>query len=44
MRDGQQVVSLLDVLPASFEDLPETLDAATKTEVTRRLVLMPITV
>ncbi|WP_430502997.1 hypothetical protein ACQRWP_15820 [Micromonospora trifolii] len=37
MRDGQQVMSLLDVLPASFEDLPETLDAATKTEVARRL-------
>ncbi|WP_406079210.1 hypothetical protein [Micromonospora sp. NBC_00858] len=38
-RDGQQVLSLLDVLPASFEDLPETLDAAAKTEVTHRLEL-----
>ncbi|WP_433349668.1 hypothetical protein [Micromonospora sp. CA-111912] len=37
MRDGQQVFSLLDVLPASFEDLPETLDAATKTEISHRL-------
>ncbi|MET7671585.1 hypothetical protein [Micromonospora luteifusca] len=37
MHDGQQVFSLLDVLPASFEDLPETLDATTKTEVAHRL-------
>lgn len=37
MRDGQQVFSLLDVLPASFEDLPETLDVATKTEISHRL-------
>lgn len=37
VRDGQQVFSLLDVLPASFEDLPETLDAAMKTEVAHRL-------
>ncbi|MET8092878.1 hypothetical protein [Micromonospora sp. NPDC005220] len=37
MRDGQQVFSLLDVLPTSFEDLPEGLDPATKTEVARRL-------
>ncbi|WP_433229957.1 hypothetical protein ACQP2H_30435 [Micromonospora sp. CA-248260] len=37
MRDGQQIFSLLDVLPTSFENLPETLDAATETEVTRRL-------
>ncbi|MGV9976544.1 hypothetical protein ACWDUH_02570 [Micromonospora wenchangensis] len=37
VRDGQQVFSLLDVLPASFEGLPETLDAATKTEIAHRL-------
>jgi hypothetical protein len=37
MRDGEQVVSLLDVLPASFEELPETLDATTKTEVAQQL-------
>ncbi|RIV30260.1 hypothetical protein [Micromonospora radicis] len=37
LRDGQQVFSLLDVLPTSFEALPETLDRATKTEIARRL-------
>ncbi|MEU0154757.1 hypothetical protein [Micromonospora fulviviridis] len=34
---GAGVFSLLDVLPASFEDLPETLDAATKTKIAHRL-------
>ncbi|MEV6968836.1 hypothetical protein AB0M47_27325 [Hamadaea sp. NPDC051192] len=28
MRDGQQIFSLLDVMPASFDALPDTLDAA----------------
>lgn len=37
VRDGQQVSSLLDVLPMSFEDLPETLDATDKTEIACRL-------
>ncbi|MEG3632580.1 hypothetical protein [Micromonospora palythoicola] len=37
VRDGQQVVSLLDVLPTSFKQLPETLDAATKTEAAHRM-------
>ncbi|SCL26353.1 hypothetical protein GA0070616_3291 [Micromonospora nigra] len=37
VQDGQQIFSLLDVLPASFEDLPETLDAATKTKIAHRL-------
>ncbi|MFG1804852.1 hypothetical protein ACGFI4_32405 [Micromonospora carbonacea] len=37
VRDGQQIFSLLDVLPASFEDLPETLDAATKAKIAHRL-------
>lgn len=37
VRDGQQVFSLLDILPTSFEGLPETLDAATKTEIAHRL-------
>ncbi|MCI4066165.1 hypothetical protein MRQ36_27900 [Micromonospora sp. R77] len=37
VRDGQQVLSLLDVLPASFEGLPETLDGATKTDIVLRL-------
>lgn len=37
VRDGQQIVSLLDVLPTSFEGLPESLDAATKTDIAHRL-------
>jgi hypothetical protein len=37
VRDGQQIFSLLDVLPASFEDLPEALDAVTKSDITHRL-------
>jgi hypothetical protein len=27
---GEQILSLLDVLPATFDKLPETLDAASK--------------
>jgi len=37
MRDGQEVFSLLDVWPASFDRLPETLDSATKRAVAHRL-------
>lgn len=37
VRDGQQLFSLLDVLPASFAALPDTLDPATKTEIAHRL-------
>lgn len=37
MRDGQQVFSLLDIPPTSFEELPETLDAATKTAIAHQL-------
>ncbi|MCT9932929.1 hypothetical protein N5079_22230 [Planotetraspora sp. A-T 1434] len=37
LRDGQQVFSLLDVLPASFTALPENLDRATKTRIAQRL-------
>lgn len=38
VRDGQQVFSLLDVLPASFDQLPETLDAASGTEIAHKLM------
>ena len=37
VRDDQEIFSLLDVLPTSFESLPETLDATTKREIARRL-------
>jgi len=33
MRDGQQIFSLLDIMTASFDTLPETLEATTKTEI-----------
>ncbi|MEV4744897.1 hypothetical protein ACFQVD_25990 [Streptosporangium amethystogenes subsp. fukuiense] len=38
LREGQQVFSLLDVLPASFYALPENLDRATKTQIAQRLL------
>ncbi|MEV0265842.1 hypothetical protein AB0I49_31530 [Streptomyces sp. NPDC050617] len=34
---GEQLLSLLDVLPATFDQIPETLDAASKTEIARRM-------
>ncbi|WP_196812300.1 hypothetical protein [Nocardia sp. CNY236] len=37
VRDGRQVCSLLDVLPASFNNLPETLDSSTKSEIATKL-------
>lgn len=37
MRDGQEVFSLLDVWPASFDHLPETLDSTTKRAIAHRL-------
>ncbi|MEU8265272.1 hypothetical protein AB0C02_32285 [Micromonospora sp. NPDC048999] len=37
MRDGQEVFSLLDVWPASFDHLPETLDSATRRAIVHRL-------
>ncbi|WP_431874081.1 hypothetical protein [Micromonospora marina] len=37
MRDSQQVFSLLDVWPASFDRLPETLDRAAKQAIADRL-------
>ncbi|MFG3442934.1 hypothetical protein ACGF0J_37310 [Nonomuraea sp. NPDC047897] len=38
LRDGQQVFSLLDVLPTTFDRLPESLDRATKTRIAERLL------
>ncbi|WP_058047495.1 hypothetical protein [Streptomyces roseifaciens] len=34
---GEEIVSLLDVRPESFQALPETLDPAAKTDVHRRM-------
>ncbi|GAA0987147.1 hypothetical protein GCM10009555_065920 [Acrocarpospora macrocephala] len=42
VRDGTQIFSLLDVLPASFDQLPETLDAATKTKIAQKLMNGPL--
>ncbi|GII75539.1 hypothetical protein Sru01_05210 [Sphaerisporangium rufum] len=38
LRDGEQVFSLLDVLPASFDELPDTLDHTTKTRIADKLL------
>lgn len=37
VRTGDEVLSLLGVLPASFQELPETLDATTKTDIASRM-------
>ncbi|MEU4495580.1 hypothetical protein AB0F96_19520 [Streptomyces sp. NPDC023998] len=37
VRTGEEIRGLLDVLPATFRGLPETLDAAAKTEVADRI-------
>ncbi|MFI2346606.1 hypothetical protein ACH492_06000 [Streptomyces sp. NPDC019443] len=37
VRTGEEIRSLLDVLPATFQGLPESLDAATKTEIADRM-------
>ncbi|MGW8646897.1 hypothetical protein [Micromonospora sp. D75] len=37
VRDGQEIFSLLDVWPASFDRLPETLDWAAKQAIVDRL-------
>ncbi|MEU4440449.1 hypothetical protein [Micromonospora chalcea] len=37
VRDGQEIFSLLDVWPASFDRLPETLDRAAKQAIVDRL-------
>jgi hypothetical protein len=38
LRDDQEVFSLLDVWPQTFEQLPETLDAETKSTISQRLL------
>ncbi|MBB2914820.1 hypothetical protein FHS43_006132 [Streptosporangium becharense] len=38
LRDGQEVFSMLDVLPAAFDRLAESLDRETKTRIARRLL------
>jgi hypothetical protein len=37
VRTGEQLLSLLDVRPAAFEELPETLDAPAKSEIAARM-------
>ncbi|MFE7760387.1 hypothetical protein [Streptomyces sp. NPDC057438] len=37
VRTGEEVLSLLDVLPATFQALPETLDAAARTDIASRM-------
>ncbi|MGW0778791.1 hypothetical protein ACWD01_35415 [Streptomyces sp. NPDC002835] len=34
---GERILSFLDVLPATFNELPETLDAAAKTDIASRM-------
>ncbi|MFD3483474.1 hypothetical protein [Streptomyces sp. NPDC058665] len=34
---GEQFLSLLDVLPATFDTLPETLDAVSKADIAGRM-------
>ncbi|WP_329537209.1 hypothetical protein OG568_52835 (plasmid) [Streptomyces sp. NBC_01450] len=38
---GEQFLSLLDVLPATFSKLPETLDATFKTDIASRMERAP---
>lgn len=37
MRDGQEVFSLLDTWPPSFDEIPDTLSPATKDAIAHRL-------
>jgi hypothetical protein len=37
VRPGEEVLSLLDVLPATFQGLPETLDATAKADIAARM-------
>ncbi|CAM5608663.1 hypothetical protein [Streptomyces hirsutus] len=37
VRTGEEVLSLLDVRPASFEELAEMLDATAKTDIAARM-------
>lgn len=39
--DGEQFLSLLDVLPTAFDKLPETLDAGFKTSIARQMERVP---
>ncbi|MEU1553817.1 hypothetical protein ABZ517_14005 [Streptomyces scabiei] len=41
VRTGEEVLSLLDVLPATFHALEETLDAAAKTDIASRMERAP---
>ncbi|MDX3520584.1 hypothetical protein [Streptomyces scabiei] len=41
VRTGEEVLSLLDVLPATFRALEETLDAAAKTDIASRMESAP---
>ncbi|MGW1997596.1 hypothetical protein [Embleya sp. NPDC001921] len=34
---GERILGLLDVLPDTFDEIPETLDAAAKSEIARRM-------
>jgi hypothetical protein len=36
-RTGEQIWSLLDVLPDTFDKIPETLDAASKKDIVSRI-------
>jgi hypothetical protein len=38
VRDDQEIFSLLDVWPPSFDQLPETLEAGAKSAIVRRLL------
>lgn len=37
VRTGEEIWGLLDILPATFDKLPETLDAAFKTDIVSRM-------
>ncbi|MFF9803012.1 hypothetical protein ACF1G3_37170 [Streptomyces rochei] len=37
VRTGEEVLSLLDVLPATFQGLPETLDVIAKADIAARM-------
>ncbi|WP_329385057.1 hypothetical protein [Streptomyces sp. NBC_01716] len=37
VRTGEQIHGLLDVLPDTFDKIPETLDAAAKTDIVNRI-------
>ncbi|MFD0655329.1 hypothetical protein I1A49_45900 [Streptomyces malaysiensis subsp. malaysiensis] len=41
VRTGEEVLSLLDVLPATFQGLPETLDATAKADIAARMKRLP---